>query len=132
MDGNIKGLHHAAIKLCGTEEYKKALAFYRDVLGLEVLREWGEGANSACMLGTGRGRVELFANAQSGLPQGNIRHLAFDVRDTDALCAAVSAAGYEVFDGPRDVMIPSDPPYPARIAFCRGPAGEEIEFFCEK
>ena len=132
MGGNIKGLHHVAIKLCGAEEYKKAVAFYRDVLGLELLREWGEGENSACMLGTGRGRVELFANAESELPPGNIRHFAFDVSDTDSLCEAVSAAGYEVYYGPCDVIIPSDPPYPARIAFCRGPAGETVEFFCEK
>ena len=130
--GNIKGLHHVALKCKGPDEYKKALAFYRDTLGLPVLREWGGGENAACMLGTEHGRVELFANAQSDLPQGNIRHFAFDVSDVDSLCEAVKAAGYEVFDGPRDVIIPSDPPYPARIAFCFGPLGEEIEFFCEK
>ncbi len=28
--------------------------------------------------------------------------------------------------------IPSDPPYPIRVAFCHGPSGEEIEFFSER
>ena len=41
-------------------------------------------------------------------------------------------AGYEVFVEPKDIEIQSDPKFPARIAFCRGPLGEEIEFFCEK
>jgi glyoxylase I family protein len=29
-------------------------------------------------------------------------------------------------------LIASTPVFPARIAFCRGPLGEEIEFFQEK
>ena len=32
----------------------------------------------------------------------------------------------------RDIVITSEPPFPARIAFCRGPLQEEIEFFQEK
>lgn len=44
---------------------------------------------------------------------------------------AVRAAGYEVFVEPKDIEIASEIPFPARIAFCRGPVGEEIEFFHE-
>jgi glyoxylase I family protein len=33
---------------------------------------------------------------------------------------------------PTDICIPSAAPYPARIGFCIGPVGEEIEFFQEK
>ena len=40
--------------------------------------------------------------------------------------------GYEVFTQPNDIVIGSVPPFPARIAFCHGPVGEEIEFFQEK
>ena len=32
----------------------------------------------------------------------------------------------------RDIVIASEPPFPAKIAFCRGPLPEEIEFFQEK
>jgi len=32
----------------------------------------------------------------------------------------------------RDIVIASELPFPARIAFCRGPLQEEIEFFQEK
>ena len=45
---------------------------------------------------------------------------------------AVRKAGYEITMEPTDNCIPSNPPYPARIAFCIGPVGEEIEFFCVK
>ena len=33
---------------------------------------------------------------------------------------------------PKDIVIPSEPEYKARIAFGRGPLGEEIEFFQER
>jgi glyoxylase I family protein len=33
---------------------------------------------------------------------------------------------------PVDKVIPSAPPYPVRLAFCIGPLGEEVEFFCER
>ena len=33
---------------------------------------------------------------------------------------------------PVDIVIPSKVPFPARIAFCIGPVGEEVEFFAEK
>jgi len=61
-----------------------------------------------------------------------VRHFAFACDDPDAAAAAVRAAGYEVFIEPRDVVLPSEPPIRARVAFCRGPLDEEIEFFAEK
>ena len=32
----------------------------------------------------------------------------------------------------KDIVIPSQPEFPVRVAFCNGPVGEEIEFFQEK
>ena len=37
-----------------------------------------------------------------------------------------------MFIEPNDIVIRSDPEYPARMAFCFGPLGEEIEFFQER
>ena len=61
-----------------------------------------------------------------------IRHFAFATNDVDACVEAVKAAGYEVFIEPKDIEIASTPVFPARIAFCKGPLGEEIELFEEK
>lgn len=32
----------------------------------------------------------------------------------------------------KDVLMLSEPPFPIRGAFCKGPLGEEIEFFQER
>ena len=84
------------------------------------------------MFDTGDGIIEVFDDGESPLPQGNIRHFAFATDDVDACVLAVRDAGYEVFIEPNDIEIQSNPKFHARIAFCRGPLGEEIEFFCEK
>ena len=56
-------------------------------------------------------------------------NMALAVEDTDACVDAVRSAGYTITMEPTDICIESDPPYPARIAFCIGPVGEELEFF---
>lgn len=132
MSELIKGVHHIALKCHGMEEFEKTIGFYRDVLGMEVVRTWGEGAESGAMLSTGNSLMEIFANAESDLPQGAIRHFALATDDVDACVKAVKEAGYEVFVEPKEIAIPSVPAFPARIAFCIGPVGEEIELFCER
>ena len=125
----VNGIHHIALKCRGFDEFEKTVHFYHDILGLPIARKWGEGANSGIMLDTGAGLLEIFANAPDQLGMGTIRHLALAVEDTDACVQAVRDAGYEIKTEPCDICIPSDPPYPARIAFCIGPVGEEVEFF---
>ena len=130
---NIVGIHHVCLKAKGTEAFEKTLAFYRDILGLSVAREWGRSADDrAVMLDTGAGYIEIFSNAPDVLGGGTIRHIALDVTDTDAVISAVRAAGYKITMEPTDIVIPSSEPCPARIAFFIGPLGEEIEIFQRK
>lgn len=126
--GLIKGIHHVSMKASSPEEYQKTITFYHDILGLDIIRVWEKGT----MFETGSGIIEIFNNAESKLEQGTIRHFAFAVDDVDACVKAVTEHGYEVFMGPKDIVIQSDPAFPARMAFCYGPLGEEIEFFQEK
>lgn len=123
----VKGIHHVCLK-CSGAELDSVISFYKDVLGMEIARTWDTGI----MFDTGCGLIEVFTNGDELLPKGAIHHFALAVDDVDACVAAVTNAGYEVFDGPRDICIPSNPGFPARIAFCNGPLGEEIEFFQEK
>lgn len=123
----IKGIHHVSIK-CIKEDYEKVRSFYTDVLGLKILRQWPDGA----MLGIGGDIVEIFNNGTERLPKGVITHIAFFTDDPDELAKRVKDAGYEVFMEPTDKIIPSEIPYPIRVAFCHGPIGEEIEFFAER
>lgn len=124
----ITGIHHVSLK-CGTEEeFEKAKDFYLNVLGFAPVREWPEGI----MIDSGRGLLEIFSNGPGVKSKGAVRHIAFGTDDVDGVIEKVKAAGYEVFIEPNDIVIRSDPPFPARMAFCYGPLGEELEFFQEK
>ena len=46
----VKGIHHIALKCCGVEEFNKTVGFYRDILGLPVVRTWGSGRYSGACL----------------------------------------------------------------------------------
>ena len=125
----ILGVHHIALKCHGLEAFNKTIHFYRDVFGCPVVRTWGEGGNSAAMLAIGDSLMEIFANGPDEPGTGAIRHFALRVDDVDFYANAAANAGYEVFIQPNDIVISSNPPYPARIAFVRGPVNEEIELF---
>ena len=131
MGALISGIHHVALKCNGTAEFEKTLDFYQNTLGLEPVRSWGEGENAGAMLSTGDGLLEIFASGKP-LHQGTIRHFALRTERVDDCVAAVRKAGYAITVEPKDIVIASNPPFLARIAFCIGPVGEEIEFFQEK
>ena len=61
-----------------------------------------------------------------------IHHISMKCGTTEELAAKVKAAGYEIFIEPNNKEIPSNPPYPIRMAFCYGPPGEQVEFFMER
>ncbi|MBO4679163.1 MAG: VOC family protein [Lachnospiraceae bacterium] len=124
----ITGLHHISMK-CGTqEELVKVKEFYTAVLGLKICREWADGL----MIDTGNGKIEIFTNAGGEHRLGAIRHFALSTDNVDELADKVRAAGYEIIVEPNDRVIPSTPELPIRMAFCFGPLGEQIEFFCER
>lgn len=124
----IKGLHHISMK-CGTqEEFEKAKSFYLDLLGLNIVREWPEGI----MIDYGNGMLEIFSNGSGVKTKGALRHIAFATDNVDEMVDIVKKAGYEVFIEPNNITIKSEPEFKARMAFCFGPLGEEIEFFQER
>lgn len=124
----IKGIHHISMKTRNDDEYKRVRSFYAEVLKLNIVKEC-----EVCVLfDTGSGIVEIFRNGTDTPDMGVIRHFAFAVEDVDYCIEAVRAAGYEVFVEPKDILIGGDASFPARIAFCKGPLGENIELFCQK
>lgn len=128
----IKGIHHAALKCADLKKFDETVRFYRDILGLSVLRSWGNGEKAGIMFDTGDGLIEIFASGSAGRSTGSVNHFALATDDPDACIAAVRQAGYTIAVEPKDLTIPSQPPFPVRIAFAIGPCGEEIEFFQEK
>ncbi len=124
----INGIHHISMKCATREEFDRARDFYLNVLGFSAVRTWPEGI----MIDSGSGLLEIFSNGAGIKTKGAIRHVAFSTDDVDGIIAKVRAAGYEVFIEPNDIVIHSEPVFHARMAFCRGPLGEEIEFFQEQ
>lgn len=124
----IKGIHHISMKCKNDEEYQKVKFFYTETLKLSVFKE----CDNCILFDTGAGMIEIFKDGKEDLEKGMIRHFAFTVDDTDACAEKVKSDGYEVFVEPKDIQIGGDPSLKARIAFCRGTLGEEIEFFCQK
>ena len=120
----IKGIHHVSMKCESAEEYQKVISFYKEVLEIPVARQWSEGI----MLGI----IEIFNNGDKVVERGVIRHFAFATDSVDECVEKIKKAGYEVFVEPKDIEIQSNPTFPARIAFCHGPLGEEIELFQER
>ncbi len=125
MGRGIRGVHHISMK-CGTPaEFLRAKDFYLNILGFGIVREWPEGV----MIDTGNMLLEIFCNGRGIMEKGALRHIAFAADDVDGMAAKVKDAGYTVFIEPHEIVIRSVPEHHARIAFCTGPLGEEIEFF---
>ncbi|MCF0150092.1 MAG: VOC family protein [Firmicutes bacterium] len=123
----INKLHHIAMRCDPAEQYEKTVHFYTKVLGLPVCRTWEGGT----MVQAGDALLEIFSGGETTDQRGIIAHFALGTDDLQGCIDAVTAAGYEIISGPRQVTIPSDPAFPLACAFCRGPLGEEIEFFQE-
>ena len=126
----MKGVHHISLKVRGAGEFRRVLEFYETTLECPAVRRWGEGDGQGAMLDLGNTLLEVTANGAPGLKKGLFGHIAFAAADVDALAERVRAAGRPVWMGPVDQNLGGG--YPIRIAFCTGPAGEDIEFFQER
>ncbi len=126
-----KGIHHISLKCTDLDNYNETIRFYHELYGMEIIRTWtlGEEGIPACMLETGGGLLEISANATERLSAGALRHIALHVDSVDECIEIARSAGYPVTMEPKDICFNSEPPYPARVAFCLGPVGEEVEFF---
>lgn len=127
LEGGIpmKGLHHIALWAPDESGFRQALEFYNKVLGCPVVHTWERKGQSAAMLELGGTLLELVIDPAG--PDGPFAHIAFDVEDVDVVVEQVRAAGRPITMEPTDVSL--GPDYPARVAFCRGPIGEPVEFF---
>lgn len=59
----VNGIHHVCIK-CRKDQVEKVKEFYTEVLGLPVVRSWGEPELAGFVFDSGAGLIEVFTNAQ--------------------------------------------------------------------
>lgn len=95
-----------------------SLAFYRDLVGLHVFREYGSGAHHGVVFFCGGGYLEVSGTG----PRHDSGRLAlwWQVRDLDAEHARLTAGGVR-FD-----EVPQDMPWGLREARLRDPDGVPI------
>ncbi len=125
-----KGIHHIALKCDDAAHLQKTIDFYQGLYGMETVRTWNTAAGAPCiMLDTGAGILEICANGTDHPGQGALRHIALEVDSVDECIEIARNAGYRITIEPSDICFASEPPFPARIGFCIGPVGEEVEFF---
>jgi catechol 2,3-dioxygenase-like lactoylglutathione lyase family enzyme len=85
-------LHHVALVVKDADE---ALAFYRDVLGLEQVDRPDGARNPGSWLQLSDGQVHLF---QPPDPSRNPPHFAIEVDDLPATVASIREHGYTVYE----------------------------------
>jgi methylmalonyl-CoA/ethylmalonyl-CoA epimerase len=113
------------------EDFDQALAFYRDVLGLEQVADWSSAGGRVVVLDAGRATLELFDRAQAETVDaveagrrvsGPVR-FALRVADSEAAAARLVAAGAE------RVAPPVTTPWGDRNARVRAPDGMQLTLF---
>lgn len=133
---NICGVHHVALY---TSNLEKSIKFYTEGLGFKLERTWRNGDNTKTLamidIG-GENKLELFSNCtgKTAYPvdAGTYVHLAFRVKDTKAAFERAIECGATGHILPKEMTMPSDPPYSVALSFVKGPDGELLEFFQEK
>jgi lactoylglutathione lyase len=119
----VKKLLHTRYRV---SDMDKTVAFYRDVLGLEVIRQSTSPRGSQLAFFKAPGseeEIEICKFDGSGPVNvgTDITHLAFEVDDIEAFAKHSASKGYPLSDGPTQTSSGSV------IAFIDAPEGYEIE-----
>ncbi len=117
----ITRIHHASLLVADTA---KALAFYSDVLGLEVVQNRPDLGFPGAWLQVGQQQIHLLElpnpDSVTGRPDhgGRDRHIAFHLSDLDELTQRLDEnhVSYTLSQSGR------------RALFCRDPDGNALEF----
>lgn len=101
-----------------TDRYDDSVAFYSDVLGLDIVDSWGGPTARGCLFAWSGTLVEFFEGdrVESGT------QLAIEVADANAEYDRLVAAGAEP-------QTPADMPWGHRSVFLFDPHGNELNFF---
>ena len=124
------GCHHIALQV---RDMNESLKFYRDVLGMSVVAQFGSPERRIFLLDMGDGsHMELFDPTPDSPKPGDaaanepVMHFALTTTDTKSATEHVRAAGYTITVEPKTVDLGA---MTVTIAFFDGPNGESIEFF---
>jgi lactoylglutathione lyase len=113
------------------DDFERALALYRDSLGLAQIADWSSERGRVVVLDAGRATLELLDEAQAGFVDeveagrrvAGVVRLAFAVDDGDAAAERLVAAGAD------PVAAPVTTPWGDRNTRLRAPDGMQLTLF---
>ena len=113
------------------DDFDRATAFFRDVLGLPQAAAWENGGGRGVLLDAGRATLEIFDEVQAraideievGHPVAGRLRVAFQVSDSGSTALDLVGAGAEIIGGP--VITP----WGDRNVRLEGPQGIQLTLF---
>ena len=125
--GNVTELRIALT----VEDFDRAVAFYRDALGLEQIADWSSATGKVVVLEAGRATLELFDNAQAesvdAIEAG--RRVSGTVRFALQVENSADMAERLVAAGAARVAPPVTTPWGDRNARVQAPDGMQLTLF---
>ncbi len=118
----IQGLAHVALY---TPCLDVTVRFYQEVFHAQSLCSF-DCPHKGCWLSIGGDILEVFESKPLG--DGCFKHIALACDDVDYDYQLALSHGAAAQVPPKDITSPC----PARIAFVKGPSGEQLELFCPK
>ncbi len=106
-----------------TSAFDASLAFYRDVIGLEVVEEWTDAGHGAVLSAGGPARVELIDLPGSDRVDGESLFIGRRVPAVEDLHARAVAGGHEI------IREPADRPWGGRGFVVRDPNGVAVNIY---
>lgn len=115
------------------DDYDGAVAFYRDVVGLDVDVEWDRPSGRGVLFDAGRATLEIFDRAQqaaadefeAGRRVADDVRIALRVEDVDSAFHRLVVAGSPL------LAHPADAPWGHRVARLETPHGMQLTLFAE-
>lgn len=129
MGNWIQGVHHIAVKPT-PQQREKTIDFYTRILGMEVVKTFGNPERPILMVSCGDGTcIEILGREEAVPADGAFPHVALYTDKIEELAARLEAEGYPMRDAPKSMELAGKA---CKNAFFFGPTGEEIELFWEE
>ena len=106
-----------------TAAFEGSLAFYRDVIGLEVVEEWTDAGHGAVLSAGGPARVELIDLPGRERVETESLFIGLKVGAIEPLHERVVAGGHEI------IREPADRPWGGRGFVVRDPNGVAVNIY---
>ena len=106
-----------------TGAFDASLAFYRDVIGLEVVEEWTDAGHGAVLSAGGPARVELIDLPERARVDTESLFIGLQVGAIESLYERATAAGHEI------IREPADRPWGGRGFVVRDPNGVALNIY---